>query len=311
MLCKRFYFFSRDKKQEVTISMILSKKGFTFLFFTLVLVFFQCNTVSAGTPQRIVSLAPNITEILYDMGLEKQVIAVTTYCDYPPEAKGKMKIGGMSNPSLETIVKLRPDMVVLTTDGNTRAIANRLLKLNIPTYTFRAKRLAELPDEIRKLGAALGVKSKAEQTARTMETAFQYYLRQTAARPPWKVLFIVQTEPLLVAGPNTAIDDALNLFHLQNIAADALHPYPQFSLEEVIRRDPDMIFILCTNKGMDARYDPFLRKIRYLKAVQKNNIFCVGDPLLRMGPRIKEGLAEMRQHLTTVEDKNDAAKNKK
>jgi len=274
------------------------KKSFIFLFFSLILVFSPFGTASGETPQRIISLAPNITEILYDLGLEKQVIAVTTYCNYPPEAEKKRKIGSMFNPSLETIVNLRPDMVVLTTDGNTRAIADRLMKLNIPIHIFRAKRLAELPDEIRKMGAALDVRNQAEQTARAMETAFQHYSRQAATRPPLKVLFIVQTEPLLVAGPNTAIDDALNIFRLQNIAADASHPYPQFSLEEVIRRDPDIIFILCAHKGTNVRYEAFLKKIHHLKAAQKNNIFCVGDPLLRMGPRITEGLAEMLQYLT-------------
>jgi len=294
------------------IPMTLCKKSFTFLFYSLILVLSPSDTVLAETPQRIISLAPNMTEILYDLGLGKQVIAVTTHCDYPAEAKEKRKIGSMSNPSLETIVNLRPDMVVLTTDGNTRAIANRLMKLNIPIYIFRAKRLAELPDEIRKMGAALGIKSKAEQTAQTMETAFHHYLRQTAIFPPLKVLFVVQIEPLLVAGPNTAIDDALKIFHLQNIAAGVPHHYPLFSLEEVIRRDPDIIFILCTHKGTDTRYNAFLKKICHLKAAQENNIFCVGDPLLRMGPRIKEGLAEILHHLTSGRNKNaDDAKDKK
>jgi iron complex transport system substrate-binding protein len=281
-------------------------KSFLFLLITLVLVFSQSNMVLAEAPQRIISLAPNITEILYDLGLGEQVIAVTTHCNYPLEAEGKRKIGGMSNPSLEAIVNLRPDMVVLTTDGNTRAIANRLTKLNIPIYIFRAKRLGELPDEIRKMGAALGVKDKAEKTARTLETAFRHYSRQTAILPPTKVLFVVQTEPLLVAGPKTAIDDALNILHLQNIAADAPNSYPQFSLEEVVRRDPDIIFIICTHKGANSRNNVFLKKINQLKAVRQNNIFCVGDPLLRMGPRIKEGLAEISQYLTSVEASNNS-----
>jgi len=272
------------------------QKNLLVLFFSFVLVFFPLHATLAETPQRIISLAPNITEILYDLGLGKQVIAVTTYCNYPPEAQEKRKIGAMANPSLEAIVNLRPDMVVLTTDGNTRTIADRLIKLNIPTYIFRARRLGELPDEIRKMGAALGVGEKAEQTAQTMETAFRNYSSRTKAPVSPKVLFVVQAEPLLVAGPGTAIDDALNMLHLQNIAAHAPHPYPRFSLEEVIRRDPDIIFIVCTHKG--ASHDTFLRKVRQVKAVRQNNIFCAGDPLLRMGPRIMEGLAEISQHLT-------------
>ncbi|MDR2862111.1 MAG: cobalamin-binding protein [Syntrophobacterales bacterium] len=289
------FFINRGKKWPPAKKIF----GISGIFFSLVFLVFPLDRTLAETPQRIISLAPNITEILYDLGLGKQVIGVTTYCNYPPDAAGKRKVGSMSNPSLETIVNLRPDMVVLTTDGNTRAIANRLVKLNIPIYVFRAKRLGELPAEIRKMGAALGVKDKAEQAAQAMETSLQGYLRQTANFPPVKALFVVQTEPLLVAGPDTAIDDALNIFRLQNIAADASLPYPQFSLEEVIRRDPDIIFVICSHRGAYTQYDTFLRKIRQLKAVRQNNIFCVGDPLLRMGPRIKEGLAEMSQHLAT------------
>ncbi len=108
----------------------------------------------AETPRRIISLAPNVTEILYDLGLGEQVIAVSSYCNYPPAVKKKPKIGGMSNPSLETIIAMKPDMVVLTDDGNPREIEQRLRKLGIRTYVFRAKRLDDLPREIRDPGCS-------------------------------------------------------------------------------------------------------------------------------------------------------------
>lgn len=264
----------------------------TLLFFPVIAM--------AESPQRIVSLAPNVTEVLYDLGLGARVIAVSTYCNYPPEVKGKPKIGGMSNPSLEAIVALKPDMVVLTDDGNPRMIAQRLAKLNIPTYAFRARRLNDLPGEIRKLGIAFDVTDRANRTACRIEDAFIHYATQKKhSQTPAlrKVLFVMQPEPLIVAGPGTAIDDVLKLLGLQNIAADAPNRYPHFSLEEVIRRSPDVLFIVRTHNNSNARPVQFLKRLNQLEAVQKGSVFYIGDPLLRMGPRITDGIDEVARYL--------------
>src|SRR5512137_104966 len=108
----------------------------------------------ASPPDRIVSLAPSVTEILYDLGLEDRVAAVTTFCDYPPQVVHKPKVGGFANPSLEAIIAARPDLVIMTDEGNPREVYERLQKLGINTYTFKAKRLSELPQGIRDLGVA-------------------------------------------------------------------------------------------------------------------------------------------------------------
>ena len=206
----------------------------------------------------------------------------------------------MSNPSLEAIIALKPDLVVLTDDGNPRMIAQRLSKLNIPTYVFRARRLADLPKEIRKLGIAVDVQDRAEQSARRIEEVFSHYAAKTNCSQSSalrKALFVVQPEPLIVAGPGTAIDDALNLLGLKNIAADAPNRYPRFSLEEVIRRSPDVIFIVKTHDTQNTRTVQFLKKLSQLKAVREGKVFYIGDPLLRMGPRITEGIDEIAGYL--------------
>ena len=198
-------------------------------------------------PERIVSLAPSVTEILYDLGLGDRIAAVTTFCDYPPQALDKPKIGGYSNPSIEAIIAMKPDLVVMIDDGNPIEIRNRLTKLNINTYVFRAKRLTELPQGIRDLGIVLGIKDRAFKRADRIETAIRKYERKIRKSPPRylkkKAIFIIQAEPLIVAGTNTVIDDALKLLGLQNIASDADSPYPKYSIEEVIRRSPDVIFM--------------------------------------------------------------------
>lgn len=270
------------------------------LFLITILLFFPLFAMAAEPPQRIVSLAPNVTEVLYDLGLGERVVAVSTYCNYPLEVKGKPKIGGMSNPSMEAIVALKPDMVVLTDDGNPKMIQRRLSKLNISTYVFRARRLSDLPGEIRKLGIAFHVEGKAEQSARHIANTYRRYAAKTKHSPrvsPRKAIFVVQPEPLMVAGRGTAIDDVLNLLGLQNIATDAPNRYPHFSLEEVIRRSPDVIFIVKTHNTGNTQTAQFLKRLSQLEAVRRGRVFYIGDPLLRMSTRITDGIDEMAGYL--------------
>jgi iron complex transport system substrate-binding protein len=250
----------------------------------------------AETPARIISLAPNVTEILYDFGLGANVIAVSSFCNYPPEVKAKPKIGGMSNPSLEAIVAMKPDIVILTDDGNPREIEQRLRSLNIRTCVFPAKRLADLPREIRTLGKVLDVQSRADRSAGRIEKIMRQYGKKHRSFPAHalkKALFVVQPDPLMVAGPGTAIDDVLNLLGLQNIAADARIEYPHYSLEQVIRQSPDVIFIGKSHNDMQAQSRRLLKKLNQVEAVKKNRVYYIGDPLFRMGPRITAGIAEM------------------
>ncbi len=257
---------------------------------------FLAGPAVAQTPARIISLAPNLTEILYDLELGERVIAVSRYCNYPPEVKAKPKIGGMSNPSLEAIIAMRPEMVVLTDDGNPRAIERKLRQLGVRTHVFRAKRLADLPNEIRILGTALGIAAHAERSAGRIESVIRRHAEKTqssAGHPPQKVLFVVQPDPLIVAGPGTAMDDVLKLLGLQNIAADAKTQYPRYSLEEVIRQSPDIIFMGMMQDVVMDQSRRLLKKLNRLEAVRQGRVHYIGDPLFRLGPRITDGIVEI------------------
>jgi iron complex transport system substrate-binding protein len=263
---------------------------------TLLIWIFLAGPAMAQTPARIMSLAPNLTEILYDLGLGERVIAVSRYCDHPPEVKAKPKIGGMSNPSLEAIVAMKPEMVLLTDDGNPREIERRLRQLGIRTYVFRAKRLNDLPGEIRALGTTLDVPRIADRRAGRIEKVIRRYAEKTqtsAGRTPRKILFVVQPDPLIVAGPGTAIDDVLKLLGLQNIAADAKTQYPRYSLEAVIRQSPDIVFIGKGHDAVMAQSRRLLNKLNQVEAVRLGRVYYIGDSLFRMGPRITEGIAEI------------------
>jgi iron complex transport system substrate-binding protein len=276
-------------------------------FIVLIIFVFGITHVASAAepispPKRIVSLAPSMTEILYALGLRDNIVGVTTFCDYPEEAKKKPKIGGMSNPSLEAVISLKPDIVVLTTDGNPKEFEERLVSLKIKTFVFQARRLSELPQGLRELGRALGITERADKLAQEIEDGIEKEKKSSLSSRPSsikrKVLFIVWPEPLIVAGPGTVIDDSVTLLGHENIAATATTNYPKYSLEEVIRQAPDVLFI-GKSMGNDMRpvSQGLLKRLSTVPAVKNGKVYFVSDKLFRLGPRVVKGIEELAECL--------------
>jgi iron complex transport system substrate-binding protein len=287
------------------LSSQFTKILFCFIF-PVIFHMLPVTAVYAELPDRIVSLAPSTTEILFAMGLGNRIVGVTNFCDYPEEAKKKSKIGGMSNPSLEAVVTLKPDIVVMTTDGNPKEFEERLRSLKIKTYIFKARQLSELPQGIREMGLALGVKEKADTLAKEIETAINRFIIEKQATsinssspvirrstPKKKVLFIVWPEPLIVAGRGTAIDDAITLLGGENIASKAQISYPKYSIEELIYQSPDVIFIGKGHINMNEVSRGLLKRIAIVPAVKNGAVFYISDSLYRLGPRVVKGVEEI------------------
>jgi len=276
--------------------------GFLFLLFTMHYSLFTC-AYAVEPPKRIISLAPNLTEILFELGLGNRIVGVTTFCDYPEEAKKKPKVGGMSNPSLEAVVSRKPDIVLMTTDGNPKEFEARLRSFKIKTYIFRARRISELPQGIRALGTVLGIKEKAEAVAKSAKTGINVFVnasRLTSHTSRKKVLFIVWPEPLIVAGPGTVIDDAIHIIGSENIASKTKASYPKYSIEEVLRMSPDVIIIGKGHTDVRKASEGLLKRLAILPAVKNNRVFYVSDDLYRLGPRTLRGVEEIRRLVDSI-----------
>jgi iron complex transport system substrate-binding protein len=235
--------------------------------------------------------------MLFALGLGDRIVGVTNFCDYPEEATGKPKVGGMSNPSLEAVVSLKPDVVILSVDGNPKAFEERLRSMKIRTYVFTSKSISSLPRGIRDMGLALGAGEKAESLAADME----YRIRKLGlSRNPSlkrKVLFIIWPEPLIVAGPGSIADEALQILGADNVAGNTASAYPTYSIEEVIRRAPDVIFIGKGQNSMNEVSEGLLRRLKSTPAARNNKVFYVSDYLYRLGPRTLKGIEELAGHL--------------
>jgi iron complex transport system substrate-binding protein len=248
----------------------------------------------AALPDRIISLSPATTEVLFSLGVSDRIVGVTSFCDHPEESRKKQKVGGMSNPSLEAIMALKPDLVVMTTDGNPREVDDRLRSMGLRTYVWNERMLAELPNGVRKLAAALGVSERGGKLAADIEKTLNASRSRIHPLKHMKVLYIVWPEPLLVAGPGTAIDDAIVLLGMENAAHKAATSYPRYSIEELIREAPEVIFI-GKGSGMDMRSvsQGILKKLATVPAVKNNRICYVSDSLYRLGPRVVQGIEEL------------------
>jgi iron complex transport system substrate-binding protein len=212
---------------------------------------------------------------------------VTISCDYPPEARRKPKVGGMANPSIEAVIALRPDMVVMTRDGNPREFAERLRRFHIRTFVFRATRLKELSPEIRRLGKVLGAEREGQKLAHGIESSIERLASPAPAHSSrcvtrkTRALFIISLEPLIAAGVGTIIDDAMTLLGLDNVAADSPAPYATTSLETVISRNPAIIFI-GSAPGMDtSQATRLLKRLAIVDAVRKGRVYYMSDALYR------------------------------
>jgi len=273
------------------------RKIVVFLFFLFTFHISRFTAYAVEPPQRIISLAPATTEMLFALGLGDRVVGVTNFCDYPEEAKKKPKVGGMSNPSLEAVVSLKPDLVVLSVDGNPKEFEERLRTMKIKTYVFYSKRISELPKGIRAMGVALGVREKAEALAADMEYRLNKLKASKSASLKKRVLFIVWPEPLMVAGAGSITDDALQILGADNIAAKTASAYPKYSIEEAIRRAPEIIFIGKGQNSMNAVSEGLLRRLKSTPAARDNKVFYVSDYLYRLGPRTFKGIEELEGYL--------------
>lgn len=271
----------------------------------LVCFVFLTNNVHGETNKsykRIVSLSPSTTEILFALGVGISVVGVTNFCDWPSEVKDIKKIGGMTNPSLELVVSAEPDLVILTHDGNPPEFLKRLKDLNINTYTFKAKRFSELGGEINRLASKLGVQESGVILSKSINQSIQEFSKIKKYKD-LKALYIVWPDPLIVAGPNTAIDDAMRLIGLNNLASDSITQYPRFSIEEVLLRDPQVVFI-GNHSITRAPGEKLLNKISSMSAVKEGRVFFIGDSLHRLGPRTTDGIKELVDSLKGVEMKD-------
>ncbi|MGI6549957.1 MAG: ABC transporter substrate-binding protein [Syntrophomonadales bacterium] len=244
-------------------------------------------------PQRIVSLSPSNTEILYAIGLDSRVAGVTTYCNYPAAAGQCKKIGGFSDPNLEMIVALDPDLVVVESIHRLQIPA--LEEAGIPVLALEPERLEDISGAVEMIGRATGKQREAKRLADDIREKIEQ-VRNAVAGDSYRplVYYEVWHEPLMTVGPGTLIDDLITACGGFNLAGDAATHYPELSAEIVILRNPDII-VYQESHGVPAS-NPMNRGSGWqsIKAIQNGQVTKVDPDIFnRAGPRIIRALDEL------------------
>jgi iron complex transport system substrate-binding protein len=249
-------------------------------------------------PERLISLAPSITETLYALGLGDRLVGDTEYCDYPPEARLKPHVGALLNPSLEKIVALKPDLVLGIAEANRRETADQLERLGVPLYGLTAHSVDETLSSIEDLGKVLGQGAKARELVEGLRRRVDEVKQEVSHEPHPKVLFVVWYRPLITAGPHTFIADAIRIAGGISISDDLSGEWPRLSLEDALHRDPDIILF-----SKSESFSPSLGEFQQLpgwkdfRAVKNHRMFFISDTINRPSPRLIDALEEMARVL--------------
>jgi iron complex transport system substrate-binding protein len=263
----------------------------------------------ALSPHRIISVAPAITEILFALGAGDQVVGDTIYCNYPEAAKAKSKIGGYTTPSVEAILALRPDQVVMT---KTRPdVAQKLRQTGIDVLEVAPDNLSGIYESIQLISEKIGVPGRGQALIQSIQKDLQDAAARPGNGPKPKVLFIVGRTPgtvldLTVAGHGTYLSELIGLAGGENIFADTPVPYPQIGMEEVIRRNPDVIIDMGHNEMLTEAQKENVRqlwkKYPFLSAVKNNTVFPISaDYFVTPGPRVVQAVGDIRKMIALQE----------
>ncbi len=247
--------------------------------------------------ERIVSLAPSLTELIFAAGAGEKLVGVVEYSDFPEAAKILPIVGRFDMLDMERIIELRPDLVVAWQTGNPRASVSRLRSLGLTVYIAEPKNLESIPSHIERLAVLAGTQSVATQAAADFRTKLDTLVVRYSSKAPVTTFYQVWDAPLISAGGNELINDIIELCGGENIFADINLVAPKVSAEAVLVRNPVAIIA----SGMDIERPEWLddwKRWPSLTAVANNNLFFVPPELLqRHTPRALQGAEQMCEQI--------------
>lgn len=244
--------------------------------------------------KRIVSLAPNLTEIVFALGQGDRLAGDTDFCDYPSEASKKPHVGGPVNPNLEQVVALKPDLV-LATAINRRETVDALARIGVPVFATDPHSVADMIESIEHIGKVIETEKTATPLAEALRERLSSLDRRIAGSTPRRVLFVVWTDPLITVGRDSFIADALRRAGARSVV-DATAEWPRISFEEILRLQPEFLVFANAHAADALRDIDSLRTRpgwRNLDAMRRGNIVVVSDAINRPAPRMVDAVEQL------------------
>ncbi|RDJ99424.1 cobalamin-binding protein [Paraburkholderia lacunae] len=259
-------------------------------------------TVTLPAPaQRVISLAPHVTELLYAAGGGAKLVGAVSYSDYPPEAKQLPRVGDNKALDLERIAALKPDLIVVWRHGNAQRQLDRLRDMHVPLFFSEPHHLDDVAVSLTRLGQLLGTSPTADAAAAAFRHDIAQLRMRYASRPPVSVFYQVWDQPLMTLNGEHMVSDAIALCGGRNVFAKLEPLVPTVSTEAVLAADPEAIVTAAPGATRPATTLPQLDSWRAwpgLKAVANNNLFAIdGDLINRPAPRIALGAKQLCEDL--------------
>jgi iron complex transport system substrate-binding protein len=262
------------------------------------------NPVTVQKPaQRVISLAPHVTEMLFAAGGGSHVVGVVAYSDFPEEAKKIPQIGSNREVDLERIMALKPDLIVVWRHGSSERQIEMVRKLGVPIFHSEPQKLDDIPDSLARLGQLMGTDKVAAPAAAELRQQLASLRGRYANRPTVRVFYQVWDKPLYTLSGKHIVSDALHMCGGENVFAKLPVTAPVVSVEGVLQENPEAIFATAEkNYGGVSMWKPY----GTLLAVRNDNLFTIdGNLVNRSGPRMIQGAAQLceklelaRQHRT-------------
>lgn len=251
-------------------------------------------------PHRVICLAPSLTDTMYALGHGADVAGVTDYTAYPAEAKQKPHVGGVINPSLETIVALHPDLVLALAGLNDYETVRALDRLHIPVFAVRANGMEGAYRSILSVGAALNDTAAARTVVAQLRARQQVVALSTAGKPRPAVLLVLWPDPLVTAGRGAFITDLIEAAGAHSVTADIAERWPQVSLEAIVARGPKYLLLIGGSKVSVEQ----LQKLpgwSALDAVRHHRVIWVDDRIHYPSPLMLDALEDLSRQLVAAE----------
>lgn len=264
-------------------------------FILVVATLFVGFSAFAAAPQRIVSLKPNITEILFAIGAGDQVVGVTTWCDRPARAKDLPKVADYIEPNIEKIIALKPDLIIASEENSVRRPIDKLASLGIAVALLPFKNVDDITSSIKILGQKTGHIAEAARLTDSISEEIKAIKTRGATRA--RALVVVGRKPLIVAAPSTFLGELLDIAGGRNIIQSTM-PYPHINIETVIAKNPDVIIDLSMgseNKDTVEVLD-FWRDLP-IEAVKNRRVYALNISDFRAGPEIGKQLKKLNELL--------------
>jgi iron complex transport system substrate-binding protein len=245
--------------------------------------------------KRVVSLAPNLTETIYALGLEERLAGDTDYCDTPPPAKLKPHVGGPQNPGLEAIVALHPDLVLATTSINRIETVDGLAKVGIAVYTTDPQMVRGMLESTTHIADVMGAEAQGAALVAKLQARLDAVSARLADVPPVHALFVVWEDPLITIGQNTFIADAMRWAGVESVILSE-QKWPHISFEEVVRLQPEYIVFASDHAGFGAEELGALRSRdgwKQLRAVELGHVVVISEEINRPSPGLVDAIEQL------------------